>query len=405
VTGRRLEPAARPGRALDGGIDLLPAVSGPDDFVFVREGAGVTGDGVASRALVEAGPAHILRAAEAAEGLVAAAGRRDVVVVGALPFAGDVPALLTIPTKTVIRDLHGHVAEVTVEATELAPWSTSTNGAHAGAAPPDASPAQYLAAVREALRRIDAGELRKVVLARSRTVAAPADPAMVLRRLAARDPHCHVFASAIPGRGVIAGATPEVLLRRRGDLVFSTPLAGSAARGGDGTSDRDAADRLFASAKDRAEHRLVVEAVADTLAPLCLDLRVDSAPSLSGTATVWHLSTNVRGVLRDRDLSALALAARLHPTPAVCGVPRDIARAAIAELEPVPRGFYAGLVGWVDGAGDGEWAITLRCAEMRDGVATLFAGAGIIEGSDPESELAETEMKFRAQVEALRTGV
>jgi isochorismate synthase len=268
---------------------------------------------------------------------------------------------------------------------------------------PDATAEQYVAAVREALLRIDSGQLRKVVLARSRTVIAPGDLGAMLRRLAARDPHCHVFAAPIPGPGVVAGATPEVLIRRRGTLVFSTPLAGSAARGRDAGDDRDAAERLMASTKDRAEHRLVVEAVTDALAPLCLDLRVDPSPSPAATATVWHLSTRVRGVLRDRGMSALALAAHLHPTPAVCGVPREVARTAIADLEPVPRGFYAGLVGWVDGAGDGEWAITLRCAEVYAGAARLFAGAGIIAGSDPDSELAETEMKFRALAEALST--
>ena len=396
-------PADR--RAAGGRIGLLPTSSRLDDFVLVREAGGVSGRGVHRRIRVDAGPEQPHRAAEAAGDLLAATHRRDAVVVGALPFTGDVPALLTIPARTLIRDPEGQVSEVTLDGA----WNALPEPAHPGAEPalagapqpPDATHAQYTAAVREALRRIDAGDLRKVVLARSRTVVAPTDLAAVLRRLAARDPRCHVFAAAIPGPGVVAGATPELLVRRRGDLVFSTPLAGSAARGADPASDRDAAERLMASVKDRAEHRLVVEAVADALAPLCRDLRVDPQPSMSGTATVWHLSTNLRGVLRNRDLSALTLAAHLHPTPAVCGVPRDIARGVIDDLETVPRGFYAGLVGWVDGSGDGEWAITLRCAEIRAAAARLFAGAGIIAGSDPEAEFAETEIKFRALAEGL----
>lgn len=407
TAGRGAAAAARPDRTIDQALDLLAAASGPGDFLFVREGRGVAGAGVAARVLVGAGAAQMQRAAHAADSLLATAagGRRDAVVVGALPFAGDVAALLTLPARTLVRRPRGLVSEVIVDAGGAGPSSTSAGRGAAAVAdtlsPADASPAQYMAAVREALRRIDAGALRKVVLARSRTVAAPANLAGVLRRLVVRDPGCHVFAAAIPGPGMVTGATPELLLSRHGDVVVSTPLAGTAARGTDAASDREAAARLLASAKERAEHRLVVEAVADTLAPLCTDLRVDPGPSPIGTATVWHLSTNVRGVIRNRHLSALALAALLHPTPAVCGVPSDIARRVIADLEPVPRGFYAGLVGWVDGAGDGEWAITLRCAEVRAAEARLFAGAGIIAGSDPRLELAETEMKFRALAEAL----
>jgi isochorismate synthase len=404
-------------RPRDTPSELLACAATPGGFVFTRDGDGLAGEGAARRITVTAGPAQVTRAAALAQQLSdVAGGSRDVVVVGALPFNGDVDAVLTLPART-LWSREGRITELRLEsdtavnghtASASAAFASATHGATHGTthgttqAPPmpDATPAEYTAAVRETLRRIADGELRKAVIARSRLVEIPRDPGVLLRRLAARDPHCHVFAAPTPD-GWIAGATPEVVVRRHGSIVSATPLAGSAARGTDPASDRAAAEALTASAKDLAEHRLVVEAVADALAPLCAELSVDPTPSLTGTATVWHLATNIRGVLRDRDLSALALAARLHPTPAVGGVPRDAALHAIAELESVPRRFYSGLVGWVDSAGDGEWALSLRCVEVNGHEARLFAGAGVIAGSDPDAELAETEMKFGALLEAL----
>jgi isochorismate synthase len=203
---------------------------------------------------------------------------------------------------------------------------------------------------------------------------------------------------------MLLGATPEVLVQRRGKIVMSTPLAGTAPRSADAAADRDAAERLRASAKDAVEHRIVVEAVADTLAPLCTALTVDQRPSLRGTATVWHLATGIRGLLRAPEPSALDLAAALHPTPAVCGTPRDVALRTIGEIESVARSLYAGFVGWMDGDGDGEWAVSLRCLEVRGETARLFAGAGIVEASDPAAELAETDLKFRTLLEAITPG-
>jgi isochorismate synthase len=148
----------------------------------------------------------------------------------------------------------------------------------------------------------------------------------------------------------------------------------------------------------------VVEAVADTLGPRCAELRWDPEPVLRETPNVWHLSTRFRGVLLEPAPSALELVASLHPTPAIAGTPTDDAIALIGELEPFDRGRYAGPVGWVDANGDGEWAIALRCAELRDDRATLYAGAGIVAGSDPARELDETERKFRAFLDPLRWG-
>jgi isochorismate synthase len=267
------------------------------------------------------------------------------------------------------------------------------------------SPEVYEGAVEEATRRIRAGELDKVVLARTIEVSAGRafDPRRLAHRLRAVDPHAYAFI-APAGEGVLVGASPELLVARHGTDVRANPLAGSAPRSGDPAEDRANADRLAASAKDRDEHAIVVDAIASTLQPLCTTLTWDREPELRETPNVWHLSTRFRGHLRDPAPSALELALLLHPTPAVGGAPRDPALELLGQLEGFDRGGYAGPVGWVDADGNGEWAIALRCALLQDERATLYAGAGIVGASDPVAEREETERKFRAFLEALRWG-
>jgi isochorismate synthase len=223
------------------------------------------------------------------------------------------------------------------------------------------------------------------------------------------DPEAYTFVVPLSGgeagpRRSFVGASPELLLSRRGREVRSNPLAGSAPRSGDPAEDRANAEALSCSSKDREEHEIVVEAVADTLRPICTELTWDPEPVLRETPNVWHLSTRFHGVLTDAAPSALDLVAALHPTPAVGGTPRDVALDAISDLEPFDRGRYAGPVGWMDAHGDGEWAIALRCAELRGDRAILYAGAGIVAGSEPDDEVDETERKFRAFLDALRWG-
>uniref|UniRef100_UPI0015F1001F isochorismate synthase n=1 Tax=Pseudonocardia pini TaxID=2758030 RepID=UPI0015F1001F len=158
---------------------------------------------------------------------------------------------------------------------------------------------------------------------------------------------------------------------------------------------------LLASDKDRREHALVAGQVADVLGRFCADLEVPAGPEVIGTPTMWHLSSRITGRLVDPGVSSLELAEALHPTPAVCGVPEDPARAAIADLEADDRGYFTGLVGWTDPRGDGEWVITIRSAEVSGETVRLFAGAGIVEGSEPAAELAETGAKFRTMLRAL----
>ncbi|MFI6904758.1 isochorismate synthase [Nonomuraea sp. NPDC050394] len=265
------------------------------------------------------------------------------------------------------------------------------------------APAAYMRAVRLALAELEAGNLDKVVLAR--TLELRSDEPISLRHLLR--PllgHGYSFATPLPGGSTLAGASPELLVARHGRQVLSNPLAGSAERSADPVEDARRAAALLESAKDLHEHRLVVEAVTERLRRYCDDLDVPKAPQLTSTATMWHLSTKITGILRDPATSVLTLAAALHPTPAVCGTPQAAARRVIGELEAVERGFYSGLAGWCDAAGDGEWAVAIRCCEVHEHTVRLFAGAGIVAGSVPERELAETTSKFRTVLDALGAG-
>ena len=341
------------------------------------------------------------------------------VAVASIPFDDGGPAEAVVPARTAVRTRPGETWRIDIAPEgfdaahpEREHW-TGRAQPHAAFEDiqlrPDPEPEEYASAVARAVEQISNGELRKVVLARSMLVDAgrELDPKQLVWRLRAVDPDCFAFAAPQPDRNAgvtLVGATPELLVRRRGDLVEATPLAGSAPRFGDPARDRASADRLFGSVKDREEHAIVVEDVAHVLDAFCDGVRHEHEPELRGTANVWHLATPFRAKLHDRSVSVLDLVAALHPTPAVCGTPRESAREAIEELEPIDRGGYAGPVGWVDADGDGEWAIALRCAEIGGTTARLFSGAGIVEDSMPESELDETERKFRALLDALRWG-
>lgn len=318
------------------------------------------------------------------------------VLVGALPFDTTRDVLCVQPQQVV--------------------WGNESPTASAtlGVAPlrvvgqPDA--ATYAMMVERALDRIDRGDggLRKVVLARSLHVStrAPVDPSAIVERLS-RDPSVTAFlvdlslASGVTDHTMV-GATPELLVSRRGSRIASHPLAGSAPRAPGSAEDQRIADALLRSEKDRREHAVVVEAILDVLSPLCRELSAPAGVGLRSTATMWHLGTRIEGVLKSEDgPSAAGLAALLHPTPAVGGDPRDAALEAIRALEPHDRGFYAGTIGFTEANGDGEWYVALRCAEIRGARVTLHAGAGIVAGSDPAKEVAETSAKFRAMLHAL----
>nr|WP_211160408.1 isochorismate synthase [Microbacterium sp. MF43] len=270
-------------------------------------------------------------------------------------------------------------------------------------------PEGYQAAVRTALDAIAAGEVEKVVLARDLvgTVPARADLRRLVRALATG--YLDTWTFAVDG---LIGASPETLVTVSGGEVTARVLAGTIPRGADNEDDDAASFRLVHSGKDLDEHQYAVQSVLDALEPHTTSLRADDEPFALELPNLWHLATDVAGDIADH-ASALDLVAALHPTAAVAGTPTDAAVEVIRRVEPFDRGRYAGPVGWVDASGDGEWAIALRCAQIGSEPVRGFAessdtipvvahaGAGIVAGSDPETELLETRVKFRPIVDAL----
>lgn len=257
----------------------------------------------------------------------------------------------------------------------------------------------FTAVVGQAVQAIRDGSVEKVVIARDATASIPkdADRRALLQELADGYPDCLTF--AVDG---LMGASPETLVSVHAREASARVLAGSTARGASASDDSAAAARLATSTKDLDEHAFAVQSVLDSLRPHVRALTASELPFTLKLPNLWHLATDVEIELAEHS-SALDLVAALHPTAAVAGSPRAAALDLIARLEPFDRGRYAGPVGWIDQDGDGEWVIALRCARVDDdGSLTAYAGAGIVIDSDPESELAETRMKFRPIADALR---
>jgi menaquinone-specific isochorismate synthase len=331
-----------------------------------------------------------------------------IVAVGTFHFLPGAGVALTVPSVCVRRLADAPpVAMVVGTAPSTAAIDellTEADRAEDGQAPPDAFRLEsrrphedFLERVSAAVDEVRSGRLEKVVMAREVVIEAnrPLRQGDLLERLRALHPSCATF--AVDG---FIGATPELLIRRSGHEVESHPLAGTAARSGDPEADRRTEAALLASEKERAEHGAVVEAITSGLRPAVTDLSVPETPSIVELRNVSHLGTQIRGTLvagRDgRVMNALELLALIHPTPAVAGTPVDLALDYLAKAEELDRDRYAGAVGWIDGAGDGEWHLGIRCAIVSERTARLFAGAGIVADSDPSSELAETQLKLQA---------
>lgn len=323
------------------------------------------------------------------------------VLVGALPFdphgydALYQPAALALP------------AALAVSATATLPPLIGPSQAQPAASQYADMVALCVAKLSAEQTQSNRAPLGKAVLARSLLLQAaePIDPLVLAKRLES-DASVTTYVLPLPVSDQappawLVGASPELLVSVRGNKVISHPLAGSARRLADATADADAAAQLAASNKDLAEHRFVVDAIVTALAPLCSELTAPSKPSLYTTDTMWHLGTEIVGTLKDVQTSAATLAGLLHPTPAVCGTPRQLALDTIHHLEPIDRGFYAGAVGWVDEQGDGDWYVAIRCAHVQANRLRLFAGAGIVLDSVPALEVAETAAKFGALLNAL----
>jgi menaquinone-specific isochorismate synthase len=390
-------------RRLDHDADLA-AVAGADGFLWERGGFGLAGRGEAARvpfAEVDAALAGFEFDDELGLGLAGT----GPVAFAALPFRSDAEAVATIPEVVVGRGEDG-----TRWVTTIGDWA-GTGVPAAGEAPaPGGAPSAFEVRasqppewwcdlVARAAKHIGGSDrLRKVVLAREVVVTAdrPFDLAAVVARLRAGYPGCYVF--SVDG---FVGASPELLVSRHGDVVRSHPMAGTAPRGGDPATDARLAARLLASTKNREEHQITIDMVHDTLLPWCSYLDDEAEPSVVAVANVQHLATMVEGRLSEPAPSVTELVAALHPTPAVCGDPRDEARAFIEANERLDRRRYTGTVGWVDGRGNGSWAVSVRCAEVDGTVARVCAGNGIVADSDPETELAETRLKLQALLGAL----
>lgn len=321
------------------------------------------------------------------------AGIEQPVVMGAIPFDTRQPSCLYVPRRH--RWIDGEPALAQADANGQAPVVVRQRST------PDE--AGFKAAVSQAIANFRTSPIRKAVLSRLLEVELdrPVDVDQVLARLARQNAHGYHFRIPMPGNGELIGVSPELLVRKRGSRVYSNPLAGSAKRRADADEDRRTADALLDSEKDHYEHRLVIEEIRRVMAPECSQLVIPQQPSLLSTAAMWHLSTAIEGELRDPLRSSLQLACQLHPTPAVCGAPTDLARKLIDLVEPFDRGLFAGVVGWCDADGNGEWAVTIRCGKVQGNTIRLFAGAGIVADSCPEAEWAETQGKLGTMLRAL----
>jgi len=392
-------------------LSLLPAQGG---LAWVRDGQGLIGWGEAAR-LVVRGRERFSRAQRWWTDVVKSAHINDAVhlngsgMVSFASFAFEPGRSVVVVPHVIVgrRDGVTWVTVITAEG-EIAddPRLLLTNRDPAlpqgditweeGTQPPS----RWQRSVVEAVERIGRGEVDKVVLARDivATSTQPLDTRNILTRLSHKYGECWAF--AVDG---MVGATPELLVRRRGDMVTSRVLAGTVRRGLDQHADEGLGEALMASDKDQEEHEYAVSSVAQALAAHCTDLEVPERPRLLRLANVQHLATDISGRLAD-EVPVLSLAASLHPTAAVCGTPTERAANVIRALEGMDRGRYAGPVGWMDAHGDGELGIALRCGEIDfddPRRIRLFAGCGLVAGSDPNDELAESAAKLEPMRYAL----
>ena len=397
---------------LDADIDPI-ALGARSGLLWAREGFALAGIGEAES--IPFGPGS---ADQASARLATLTGRDDVAVPGtgavafaALPFDWELTDRLIVPRIVVGRAADGRRWITAMdEGVSLDDALAEVASVAARAVPAGPEPSSFrldstLApeiwrdeVVGFARDRIRAGDLDKAVLARELRLHTdhPIDIATVIERLRTAYPAAILF--SVDG---FVGASPELLVARDGDIVRAHPLAGTAPRSSDPATDAAHSAALLGSTKDRWEHRITIDWLLDTLLPFCSYVDAEPEPTIVTLANVHHLGTRVEGRLSAPASPVLELMAALHPTPAVGGKPQDTALTLIEALERADRGRYAGPCGWVDGAGNGGFAVSVRSAEINGNEARIFAGVGVVGDSDPAAELAETRSKFQAMLGAL----
>jgi menaquinone-specific isochorismate synthase len=387
-------------------IDLTSFASS-DGMLFVRNGIGFATRGVAAR--VASHEARTFLANIQIDDSVKAPGSGPVLI-GAIPFDSQQPHDFVLPKMLICKSDDGRCWVTTIQDTELykseltdsdfsplhAPSATSSSYT----VTPGVDVETYLQAVTAARDAVRSGSITKAVIARDVFVASsqPIDIHSVLLRL--RNTFGSSYQFSVDG---FVGASPELLVSILHGEVSSHPLAGTAPRTGDPTTDDQLAASLLSSSKNQIEHRIVIDAVHDTLLPWCSYLDWEPEASIVAFANVQHLGTHMSGRLSEPFLHVLDAVYALSPTPALGGHPRDKALKLIAEVEGMSRGRYGGAVGWFDSSGNGVWAVSIRCAEYSNNnkTARLFAGGGIVADSEPLSELAETQAKLQAMLAAI----
>ena len=318
-------------------------------------------------------------------------GHENPIAMGSIPFDISQKTEFFIPKSSQVTD-HFSPASVNVnDNTTFLSLSQVTGEQH------------FKGAVNKALSLSENSLLDKVVLSRAIDVhtSGTLNAGTMARVLYQQNPSAYVFSIPQSDGSTLVGASPELLVKKAGHQVSSNPLAGSRKRT-EITEQNDAlAKELWSCSKDRFEHKLVADAVYQHLKPFCSEINNPDAPSIIQTSAMIHLSTNIEGTLHASDTSALDLAYALHPTPAICGTPADLAKATIQHLEGYERAQFCGAVGWIDADGNGEWVVTIRCGIIQQNSIRLYAGAGIVQGSDPVSEFNETEAKLNTMLTAL----
>lgn len=320
-----------------------------------------------------------------------AAGQENPVVIGSIPFDTEADTELFIPKNSHFSSAPLPKTASNNDINQLVSLSQVTGEEH------------FKGAVDKALLLSEHTDLDKVVLSRAIDVQTSTklnanDMASVLYQ---QNPSAYIFSIPQSDGSVLVGASPELLVRKENDQVSSNPLAGSRKRTDSSVSNQEISEELWKCEKDRYEHKLVADAVYKHLKPFCQTLSKPETPSIIETSAMLHLSTKVDGTLSSEDTSVLELAYALHPTPAICGIPPELAKATIQSLEGYERAQFCGAVGWMDAQGNGEWVVTIRCGVIKQNSIRLYAGAGIVKGSDPSAEFNETEAKLNTMLTAL----